>query len=88
MGFKPLANRVLIEQEEEVTTTASGIYIPETAKEKPSQGKVIAVGPDASGDGINEGDTVVFEKYVGTEIVLDGKKQLILTSKEILGTIQ
>lgn len=63
MNFQPLANRVLIEREEEVTTTASGIIIPDNAKEKPLQGKVLAVGPDAKEEGINEGDTVVFAKY-------------------------
>jgi chaperonin GroES len=87
MAFKPLANRVLIEREEEVTTTASGIIIPDNAKEKPLQGKVLAVGPDAIDEGINEGDTVVLAKYTGTEINLDGKELLILNSDEILGII-
>jgi len=87
MAFKPLANRVLIEREEEVTTTASGIIIPDNAKEKPLQGKVLAVGPDAIDEGINEGDTVVFGKYTGTEINLDGKELLILNSDDILGII-
>jgi chaperonin GroES len=87
MAFKPLANRVLIEREEEVTTTASGIIIPDNAKEKPLQGKVLAVGPDAVDEGISEGDTVVFAKYTGTEINLDGKELLILNSDEILGII-
>ncbi len=87
MNFKPLANRVLIEREEEVTTTASGIIIPDNAKEKPLQGKVLAVGPDAKEEGINEGDTVVFAKYAGTEIVLDDKEYLILNSDEILGIL-
>jgi len=87
MAFKPLANRVLIEREEEVTTTASGIIIPDNAKEKPLQGKVIAVGPDASDEGISEGDTVVFGKYTGTEITLNGEELLILNSDDILGII-
>ncbi len=87
MAFKPLANRVLVEREEEVTTTASGIIIPDNAKEKPLQGKVLAVGPDAVDEGISEGDTVVFGKYTGTEINLDGKELLILNSDEILGII-
>ncbi len=87
MAFKPLANRVLVEREEEVTTTASGIIIPDNAKEKPLQGKVLAVGPDAIDEGISEGDTVVFGKYTGTEINLDGKELLILNSDEILGII-
>jgi len=88
MNFQPLANRVLVEREEEVTTTASGIIIPDNAKEKPLQGKVLAVGPDASDEGINEGDTVVFGKYTGTEIVLDGTEYLILNSDDILGILK
>jgi len=88
MNFQPLANRVLIEREEEVTTTASGIIIPDNAKEKPLQGKVLAVGPDAEEEGIKEGDTVVFGKYTGNEIVLDDKEYLILNSDEILGILK
>ncbi len=88
MNFQPLANRVLVEREEEVTTTASGIIIPDNAKEKPLQGKVLAVGPDAVEEGINEGDTVVFGKYSGSEITLDGKEYLILTSDDILGLLK
>ncbi len=87
MAFKPLANRVLIEREEEITTTASGIIIPDNAKEKPLQGKVLAVGTDASDEGISEGDIVVFAKYTGTEMTLDGKELLILNSDDILGII-
>ncbi len=88
MNFQPLANRVLLEQEEEVTTTASGIIIPDSAKEKPLQGKVLAVGPDAEDEGINVGDTAVFAKYSGTEITLDDKELLILESNEILGLLK
>ena len=88
MNFQPLANRVLIEREEEVKTTASGIIIPDNAKEKPLQGKVLAVGPDAKEEGIAEGDTVVFAKYSGSEIVLDDKEYLILNSDEILGLLK
>ncbi len=88
MNFQPLANRVLVEREEEVTTTVSGIIIPDNAKEKPLQGKALAVGPDAREEGISEGDTVVFGKYSGSEITLDGKEYLILTSDEILGLLK
>jgi len=88
MNFQPLSNRVLVEREEEQTTTASGIIIPDNAKEKPLQGKVLAVGPDAKDEGINEGDTVVFGKYSGTEITLDGKEYLILNSDDILGILK
>lgn len=85
MGFKPLANRVLIERQEETNTTASGIIIPGNAKEKPLQGKVKAVGPDV--EGIKDGDTVVFAKYSGTEITVDNKEYLILSSDDILGIL-
>jgi len=88
MNFQPLANRVLVEREEEVTTTASGIIIPDNAKEKPLQGKVLAVGPDAKEEGISEGDTVVFGKYSGSEITLDGNEYLILNSDDILGLLK
>ena len=88
MNFQPLANRVLLEQEEEVTTTASGIIIPDSAKEKPLQGKVLAVGPDAEDEGISVSNTAVFAKYSGTEITLDGKELLILESNEILGLLK
>lgn len=85
MTFKPLANRVLIERQEETNTTPSGIIIPDNAKEKPLQGQVVAVGPDT--DGIKEGDTVVFAKYSGTEITIDNKEYLILASDDILGIL-
>jgi chaperonin GroES len=88
MNFQPLANRVLVQREEEVTTTASGIIIPDNAKEKPLEGKVLAVGPDAIEEGISEGDTVVFGKYTGTEITLDGSEYLILSSDDILGLLK
>ena len=88
MTFQPLANRVLLEREEEVTTTASGIIIPDSAKEKPLQGKVLAVGPDAEDEGISVGDIAVFAKYSGSEITLDDKELLILESNEILGLLK
>ena len=88
MAFIPLANRVLVEREEQSTTTASGIIIPDTAKEKPLQGKVIAVGVDAKEDGISEGDTVVFANFSGMEITIEGSEYLILLSKEVLGLIK
>ena len=88
MAFIPLANRVLVEREEQSNTTASGIIIPDTAKEKPLQGKVIAVGVDAKEDGISEGDTVVFASFSGMEITIEGKEYLILLSKEVLGLLR
>jgi len=88
MAFVPLANRVLVEREEQTNTTASGIIIPDTAKEKPLQGKVVAVGPEAKEDGISEGDTVVFANFSGMEITIEGSEYLILLSKEVLGLIK
>jgi len=88
MAFIPLANRVLVTREEQSNTTASGIIIPDTAKQKPLQGKVIAVGPDAKEDGISEGDTVVFADFSGMEITIEGSEYLILLSKEVLGLIK
>jgi len=88
MAFIPLADRVLIEREEQTNTTASGIIIPDSAKEKPLQGKVIAVGPEAKEDGISEGDTVVFANYSGMEITVEGSEYLILPSKDVLGLLK
>jgi chaperonin GroES len=88
MSFQPLGNRVLVQREEQTNTTASGIIIPDSAKEKPLEGKVIALGEDAKDEGIQEGDTVVFQKYGGTEITLDGVEYLILNSEDILGVMK
>ncbi|SFZ98388.1 Heat shock protein 60 family co-chaperone GroES [hydrothermal vent metagenome] len=88
MAFIPLANRVLVEREEQTNQTASGLYIPETAKEKPLEGKVVAVGPEAIEDGINVGDTVVFANFSGMEITIEDSEYLILLSKEVLGLIR
>jgi len=76
-----------VEREEQKNTTASGLYIPDTAKEKPLEGKVVAVGPIAREDGIDVGDTVVFANFSGMEITIEGKEYLILLSKEVLGLI-
>ena len=88
MAFEPLKDRLLVIPEEQATTTASGLYIPDTAKEKPLQGKVVAVGPDAKEDGINVDDTVVFANFSGMEITIEGQEYLILLSKEVLGLIK
>ena len=87
MAFKPLKDRILVEREEQSNTTASGIIIPDTAKEKPLEGKVVAAGPVAKEDGIDVGDTVVFANFSGMEITIEGKEYLILLSKEVLGLI-
>jgi len=88
MAFEPLKDRVLVITQEQSNTTASGIIIPDTAKEKPLQGKVVAVGPDAIEDGISVDDTVVFASFSGMEITIEGREYLILLSKEVLGLIK
>ena len=95
MSVKPLEDRVLIKPLEPETKTASGIYLPETAKEKPMQGKVVAVGPGKLLDNgermkpvVKKGDTVVFGKYAGTEIEIKGETHMILRESELLGLIE
>ena len=92
---KPLEDRVLVTIDEQESTTASGLVIPDTAKEKPQQGKVIAVGPgkrsEQTGElikvDVNEGDTVLFSKYGGTEVKVDGQEYLILSARDILAVV-
>ena len=89
MNFQPLGNRVLVERVEEPTKTPSGIIIPDNAKEKPLEGNVLAIGPEVEEEGqIKVGDKVVFAKYSGTEINLDGKEYLILSTDDILGILK
>jgi chaperonin GroES len=88
MAFEPLKDRLLVIREEQSSQTASGLYIPDTAKEKPLEGKVTAVGPDAKEDGISVGDMVVFANFSGMEITIEGTDYLILLSKEVLGLIK
>ena len=92
--IKPLEDRILIQPLEAETTTASGLYIPDTAKEKPQEGKVVAVGPgrvDDSGKRIPldvaEGDVVIFSKYGGTEVKYDGAEYLLLNARDILAVV-
>jgi chaperonin GroES len=90
MGFKPLGLRVLVERVEEENKTASGIIIPDNAKEKPLQAKVIAVSKEVEEDEYNSikvDDVVVFAKYAGSELSLDGKEYLVLNTDDILGII-
>ncbi len=94
MSLKPLGNRVVVEPIEQEELTAGGIVLPETAKEKPQKGKILSVGPgDRDDEGkripmdVKEGDTVLFAKYSGTEIKLDGKKVLILRENDILAIV-
>jgi chaperonin GroES len=94
MNLKPLADRLVVEPIEQEEVTAGGIILPETAKEKPQQGKVIAAGPGRTDDAgkriameIAVGDRVLYAKYSGTEIKLDGKKLLILRESDILAIV-
>jgi chaperonin GroES len=90
--IKPLEDRILVRPEEGEETTVSGIVIPDTAKEKPQEGTVLAVGPgkrsDTTGElipvDVKEGDRVVYSKYGGTEIAIDGEDLLILSSRDVL----
>ena len=86
MNFQPLGKRVLIERVEEAKTTASGIYIPDSAKEKPSQGKVLAVSKTVEDIAVN--DTVVFGKYAGSELTLDGNTYLVIETDDLLGIVK
>ncbi len=89
MSFEPLGKKVLVKRVEEEAKTASGIIIPDNAKEKPSNGTVIAVSSEVKEDGhIKEGDTVVFGKYGGTEITLEGTKHLVIDVDDILGILK
>jgi chaperonin GroES len=93
--IKPLEDRILVEVIDAETKTASGLVIPDTAKEKPQEGKVIAVGPgrfDEDGEkripmDIKTGDTVVFSKYGGTEVSYDGKDYLLLSARDVLAIV-
>ncbi len=89
MKFQPLGERVLLERIEEPTTTASGIIIPDNAKEKPLNGKVISISKEIEEEGvISVGDKVIFAKYAGTELNLDGKEYLVMGQDEILGILK
>ena len=95
MSVKPLEDRVLVKPVEPETKTSSGIFLPETAKEKPMQGKVMAVGPGKLLDNgervkpaVKKGDTVMFGKYAGTEIEIKNVQHMILRESELLGLIE
>ena len=94
MAFRPLHDRVVIQRVEEEEKTKGGIIIPDTANEKPLEGKVIAVGPGARGeDGkihpldVKKGDRVLFGKWSGTEVKLDGEELIIMKESDIMGVI-
>lgn len=86
MNFQPLGKRVLVKRLDEANTTASGIIIPDSATEKPSQGEVVAVSTEVSE--IANGDKVVFGKFSGNEITLSGAKYLVLDTDDVFGIIK
>ena len=95
MSIKPLGNRVVVEPIEEEEVTASGIVLPETAKEKPQKGKILSVGPGERNEegnriplDVKEGDKVLFAKYAGTEIKINDKKLLILRESDLLAILE
>lgn len=92
--IKPLEDRILVQPLEAEQTTASGLVIPDTAKEKPQEGKVLAIGPGRIDDNGNrvpldvaEGDIVIFSKYGGTEVKYDGQEYLLLNARDILAIV-
>ncbi len=94
MKIRPLGDRVLVEPIEEKEQTVGGIIIPDSAKEKPMQGKVVAVGKKTDKDGkelsfdVKAGDTVLLPKYGGTEVKLDGKKLQLVREEDLLGVLE
>jgi len=95
MNIRPLHDRIIVERVEEETTTAGGIIIPDTAKEKPQKGKIVAVGKGKiTEDGkvlaldVKVGDVVLFGKYAGTDIKIEGKEYLMMREDDILGVIE
>jgi chaperonin GroES len=94
VNIKPLEDKIVVQASEAETTTASGIVIPDTAKEKPQEGKVLAVGPGRVDDKGNRipvdvavGDVVIFSKYGGTEIKYNGEDYLVLSSRDVLAVV-
>lgn len=89
LNFKPLADRVLVEPAAAEEKTASGIIIPDTAKEKPQQGKIVAIGTGTKDEPINVkvGDQVLYGKYSGTEVTIDGSEYLIMKESDIYGIV-
>ena len=93
--IKPLEDRVVVQANEAETTTASGLVIPDTAKEKPQEGTVIAVGPGRIDDkgnrvpmDVSEGDTVIYSKYGGTEVKYAGEDYLVLSARDLLAVVE
>ena len=95
MALKPLHDRVLVRRTEGDEKTAGGLYIPESAKEKPSEGEVVSTGPGARKDsgeliemGVKAGDTILFGKWSGTEVTVDGEELLMMKESDIMGIIE
>ena len=95
MKFRPLHDRCVVRRIEEDTKTAGGIIIPDTAKEKPMEGEVVAAGPGARGDDgklqpmdVKAGDRVLFGKWSGTEVKLDGEELIIMKESDVMGVIE
>ena len=95
MKIKPLSDRLVVERIEQDTKTSGGIIIPDTAKEKPKQGKVLAVGPGAKDENgkripidVEAGDIVLFTQWAGSEIKMDGKEYLVLKESDVIGIIE
>lgn len=86
ISLKPLGDRVVIEPIEQDSMTAGGIVLPDTAKEKPQEGTVLAVGPDVEAE-LAEDDRVMYAKYAGTEVKMDGKEVIILREDDILAIV-
>ena len=92
-SIKPLSDRVVVRPKPAEETTSSGLFIPDTAKEKPQQGTIVSVGPGRVENGskiemsVKEGDTVLYGKYSGTEITLDGEELLIMRETDIFGVV-
>lgn len=95
MKLRPLQDRILVQRVEEENKTKGGIIIPDTAKEKPAEGKVMAVGNGKLGDDgkrispeVKEGDRILFGKYAGTEVKIEGEEYLIMREDDVLGIIE
>ncbi|WP_086820998.1 co-chaperone GroES [Allokutzneria sp. NRRL B-24872] len=95
VNIKPLEDKIVVQASEPETTTASGLVIPDTAKEKPQEGAVLAVGPGRIDDkgnrvplDVNVGDTVIYSKYGGTEVKYNGEEYLILSARDVLAVIE
>jgi chaperonin GroES len=95
MKIRPLQDRILIKRVEEEQKTAGGIIIPDSAKEKPQEGRVVAVGNGKAGDDgkvrpldVKKGDRVLFSKYAGSEVKLDGEEHMIIREEDVLGVLE